>query len=164
MGWSDYSYTAATGKRPAFDGVQRHYTWFTPEIGDHPENLPESVFDGLAGGEKGEGNGARWSDYPSYLAAIAAANDAARLVERDRLEAEFIARFKAAATDCEAPAKKLRVIPKWVDCGGATLMVGLFFGGFFVQAYSEGYHPGKLVLGYVAFCGAWFVKFWFEPD
>lgn len=80
--WSAYSYTFATGKRP-----NRHtrgeWTWFDIEQNqdegedyvEECDDLPADVYARLKGGDRDR---AGWVDYPSYLEAIAAANDAAR--------------------------------------------------------------------------------------
>jgi len=195
MSWSSYSYTSATGKRPAFDEHCRHYTWFTPFADEYPENLPPEVYDRLRDGGKGEGNGARWADYPTYFDAIAAANDAARRAIREgafdvgSLDSPLPSGVDAGPAggvdgpgddgaggagaagvggsgDSEGgrPRATRKALPKWLDCGAATGLIGLFFLPFFIDGYYQGYASGKLLLGFAAFCGAWFLKFWFEPS
>lgn len=85
MGWSGYSYTAATGKRP--DWIGGEATWYDAsdpvaqmrDEDDGPSYLPESVFFRLAGGSEGVG----WWTYPTEFAALAAADDAFRRAVAD---------------------------------------------------------------------------------
>lgn len=85
--WSAYCYTFASGKKADVRGAE--VLWYDAEDGVHftddsfrkdPDFLPTAIFSRLKGQDN---SGKGWVNYPSYLDAIAAANDAARLAIAD---------------------------------------------------------------------------------
>ena len=87
MGWADYSYTAATGKRPFFDrDAECSYSWsnemYLPgDLGRRPHVVPDEVLTRMGGGQEGWRN--HYRSYPTEAAALDAADEAFRKAVAD---------------------------------------------------------------------------------
>lgn len=142
MGWADYSYTAATGKRP-IQHERWGWCWQTSSLGlDNSADsyLPNDIFNAMP----------QWR-FDSYLDAIAAANEAARRVDRDRAEASM------------SPASK----PNrrgWAERLGLSAKIGGLFSPFFAAAYHSGFDGTWLLIWWLGLQALWFGTSLSDPD